>query len=829
MAKNSNAKAGKKLRGAVLSLVLIVMYVLLIMLMATLAVVSTAKNRSYSKFEENQAYYTARSAIDVFEANVLEDSSYVALNDSHGTRTFTYTDENGINQTVSMSQGFGMQMDLFSIKAHAKTMQEYEALADKENTFSADPYANPTNAHIDPTDPASSLYSDLSFGVVPTNNYIEYEITMPDTLADATLKKYGKYIEQASTTKATIRVEVLAREFNDIGNHKKDEMFVKITSKIPYQNTVGEVSRIVEISNPNEPEMFSNGITSFGAMTNIDNATIIGGLSTQNDVTFGNTGGVIGEMYCGGDIYLQGGGSCTTLAAGEATLCNGDFDAQNNFKYLTMDIASPPDPMETPIVYVTGDIDSASQFTWAGGYNATPEEKVTLICNNLITSGSQPYSINGDVIVLGNLVASSDSFKINGNVYVAGNMTIGDPLWSGTNISPAQFAGNYYVKGQVEVFDHDFANAPAVDMGNIHSPNAIKYHYPDPATGADMDDIFSNPCSFSYDFATKLSLTASVDPDEGAEITLPEVTGTNNIQACTYTRTIPVYSSAYSDYFTVSDTAPHDYISPREIQGASIVKIVPQDKRDIGKYEHPEEASGKTLDFYDPTNVCASGGYSALPTTGTVGVSGEQNFYLAGGNLNLKLTGSGIANIFLEPNGWYSGFIQSADAIQVNFLAAEGNYTWNVANYTDSVLAALQAGVIKAGDAPDALKPPSVYFYVDGNSTWNMTQAGWCLLTGYFYGPSTQLNGSKGLDTGMITGVSGYSYMYNGDYVKNDTGSNVTANPFCIGAMVVGGVSGLNNNAVITFLAPESIFTIPVINGAIAPIYSFDAYEHRAR
>ena len=98
---------GKRLRrlsGTVLIMVLTVMLVLIIMLMATLTVVTTASQRIYTKYEENQAYYSARSALDVFTQNMLYDKSYYAYEDSGNKKTFTH----GSGVSDPMKQGLAM-------------------------------------------------------------------------------------------------------------------------------------------------------------------------------------------------------------------------------------------------------------------------------------------------------------------------------------------------------------------------------------------------------------------------------------------------------------------------------------------------------------------------------------------------------------------------------------------------------------------------------------------------------------------------------------------------------------------------------------------------
>lgn len=65
------------LKGAVLLMVLAVMTVLIIMLAGAMAIVSTSSNRANTQYQESQAYYTARSGIEVITQTLMGDSVHV--------------------------------------------------------------------------------------------------------------------------------------------------------------------------------------------------------------------------------------------------------------------------------------------------------------------------------------------------------------------------------------------------------------------------------------------------------------------------------------------------------------------------------------------------------------------------------------------------------------------------------------------------------------------------------------------------------------------------------------------------------------------------------
>lgn len=72
------AKAKKnpaKFKGAVLIMILAVMTVLIILLAGSIAVVYSAHNRAYVKYTESQGYYTARSILDNFYAELSENNN----------------------------------------------------------------------------------------------------------------------------------------------------------------------------------------------------------------------------------------------------------------------------------------------------------------------------------------------------------------------------------------------------------------------------------------------------------------------------------------------------------------------------------------------------------------------------------------------------------------------------------------------------------------------------------------------------------------------------------------------------------------------------------
>lgn len=216
MARNKCAKNGRRLSGAVLIMVVAVMFVLIVLLLATLTVVSTAQNRYYTKFEENQAYYTARSALDVFTKKILTDDAYYAYDASGSNpRTYKYTTvdmsktaaEKAAAQSADtpMKQGLAMEFEMYKIPSKndaglASNINKSDKVFGETGEIAED-----ENYSID-----STLDKDKG---------ITYQIVFPE-ISDGT-NKYGRFVDVDSSgiQEATINVTVESRRYNFGGSN----------------------------------------------------------------------------------------------------------------------------------------------------------------------------------------------------------------------------------------------------------------------------------------------------------------------------------------------------------------------------------------------------------------------------------------------------------------------------------------------------------------------------------------------------------------------------------------------------------------------------------
>ncbi|MDE6596232.1 MAG: hypothetical protein K2K44_09510, partial [Oscillospiraceae bacterium] len=236
------SKRRRSLSGAVLIMILTVMFILIILLTATLTTVTTANQRIYTKFEENQAYYTARSALDVFTQNLLGDGDY------YSAKTYDYTDKNASPMVVKkgekMKQGLALQYDLYKIhskcETYGKDASKVANLKWAENMDATNAATIFSAANMDPSGGLTDTPPEKdSFSISDTQlngdsdtdkqkDYIEYQVTLP-TLSDKASNSYGKFVDVDKTKTdqpqmAKIKVEVLDRVYATEPSYSKEQI-----------------------------------------------------------------------------------------------------------------------------------------------------------------------------------------------------------------------------------------------------------------------------------------------------------------------------------------------------------------------------------------------------------------------------------------------------------------------------------------------------------------------------------------------------------------------------------------------------------------------------
>ena len=100
-------------RGAVLIMVLTVMFVLIFLLAGAVAVVYSSNRRVMVQYEESQAYYTARSILDTYKDSLLGDNTTKTSGGKYYYYDITATPPT--IKSVDIKQGRSLELDLYSV------------------------------------------------------------------------------------------------------------------------------------------------------------------------------------------------------------------------------------------------------------------------------------------------------------------------------------------------------------------------------------------------------------------------------------------------------------------------------------------------------------------------------------------------------------------------------------------------------------------------------------------------------------------------------------------------------------------------------------------
>lgn len=179
------------LKGAVLIMVMTVMFVLIFLLAGTIAVVYSAHNRAMVKYEESQAYYTARSTLDAYLDAFLKDGSNKTGQNGSKKVTYYHIDKSGgsptLKEDVEAKQGRAIELDLYALKvsvAPEGTGSLAYPITGKEPYWTtgagSNPYPHDTELH----DWVKKYILDLSAGgefVIPSGSSIDQCITEQST------------------------------------------------------------------------------------------------------------------------------------------------------------------------------------------------------------------------------------------------------------------------------------------------------------------------------------------------------------------------------------------------------------------------------------------------------------------------------------------------------------------------------------------------------------------------------------------------------------------------------------------------------------------------
>lgn len=614
-------KRRRSLSGAVLIMILTVMFVLIILLTATLTTVTTANQRIYTKFEENQAYYTARSALDVFTMNMLDDGNYVTTID------YDYTKPDGTNDTVPMKQGLALQLDLYMLKPQSG----FQSVDQNDlKTF----VTNTTDTKLKLKQYEKCYGTDSAKVITGADGkeYVEYEVELPQ-LEDGS-NKYGKLSDKESNIpKAKIKVELLERTYDigsyDIssytdkedffengsasdkaeavvsGNRENDTMRVKITATTTFDGVDGIAVLILDNTKPVVPSG-TRAITVLGTTYSLFDITVIGGISSPVD-TVADHAISIGDTFVGKKLNVTGtNGSEFYFNNSECLYIEEDVVYQNNLKFVANE--TPASANERPFVYIGGNF----------------------------TIGSN----------LGGLTSAGVDLVVNGNLTVTGDGTL------------TSFNGNIFVNGTIDISgagDHT-----QVVNGTVYSPSPIIYNAGDSGS---VPFTSTSTASFTIDDQTSTGGEKKLLLPDGSQRNLP------------YKEDI--YSEHYeggnindpSKMFTAEDLA---FVSKDDRENGmhttNTFKALADSLTDTNKLLN----SNGNWYFGDwtsrPDNKLTSGTYYV-----PYGVSN--------GWFNLDVVGGGTVELILGA-GTYSGSVTVDDDTTLKIYSYDENCTYNFQNFS---------------------------------------------------------------------------------------------------------------------------------------------------
>lgn len=792
---------GKSLRGVVLVMVITVMCVLIVMLLATLSVVSTAKNRTYEKFEENQAYYSARSALDVFKEKMLTDKKYIAQ-DATGARTYSYTDSSGVVQTAPMKQGRAIELEFYKIRS--KEGADYVA-GGGSYPFWLDPRIS--DGIFTTSSPEEAYYTvDDSGAGGSFVDKIEYKVTLPN-VGPTSGNNYGKIVDtdSAGDQIANIRVEVISRVLDmspayttaqiqaatatstpsttDIknaikaGNRAKDKMTVKITSTVTYMGVEGVAVLQCDVTQTATPDT-DNAINSLGTITGSGAGLVAAGGASSLDsgtVTI-DASGTAGSIFSLGTLNWGSSGS-STFDAGASVYARGGIIFTNS-----QNITAAGDDS---YMYVEGAFDIQSSFVMG---DATHLMNVVSKDFKYINGGPQIY---GNIYTDKFTVSSGSDFGTTGKktkVYVkdlylttGGNRAMEQSVSAAAPGAPSK---KLVLKGIGDA-DYTYYGQLYLDGSPISSDD---YASIDVEGGATLSKAAAGT---TMDLFPTSPTMETIDESIVKKITLPADLASGNTDIIN----IKTVQSVFGNYFPADafgadgelklTTGTDPYAT------ANIEANIMSSEREFYRLFPPADAATDSNgDLIIPaTSACTLNKYSNTISGGTVTSSGSGVLGTSSGTLTVD-TSAGDVFIQLQPGVEYSNNITVTGDNSLYFLmpeqAASVDYKFgnNFKVTTTDVTAA-------GGQAIDngTTKAPKIHYFAGKNANVSCSQNA-AFFTGYFYMPLSKMTNNSGNN-----GISKV-YTYNG--------TSTTKNYFLVGSVICGNYSSGGSSSGVCYLSPDS-------------------------
>ncbi len=460
-----------KLKGAVLLMVLAVMTVLIIMLAGAMAIVSTAGNRAITKYEESQAYYTARSGIEVITQTLMGDSVHVDKGNNNDGNN--HKSQNTFSST-SKSQALAFEEAITGVNK-TDPSDSSKIIYDVSKSLTAwDSIHNPTGAGLTDTQKKNSY---MIFNVADMSNFggDDGSGMFSDSGDDSVQVKVqllqlefdngsGTPVERNSIVSGKVDVTN-----GDANTYYISKLSVLIECTANYNGVSSTVSKVV--SPIEKSKNTSTGFNSTGALNMSTNSSVFGGAVSATSFSWGNDGITAGSVYVNQNSSLNA-QKVFVLEPSESMVINGDFRAENNM------VISPSgsSASEKPFVFVNGTFSVSSQPPLIG-YNKGSDWGI---------SNASPASSKVDLITQNFKGSNSGLCFVNGNAYIDGYLQID---FGGTNFESTNkpfFGGDLFIsdksfnasKDYVEV--SDLTGSWQIHKSNFGIVNYSKYPSNDP-------------------------------------------------------------------------------------------------------------------------------------------------------------------------------------------------------------------------------------------------------------------------------------------------------------------------------------------------------------
>ena len=431
------AKAKSKsvrLKGAVLIMVLTVMVVLIIMLTGAMALVSTASSRAYTKYEETQAYYTARSGLEVVTQTLMGDTVHLDKgtnndgNNLKSSNTFSDTDK---SQALALEEAF---TGVLTTDPADPTKTIYDV---SKSLTCWDVINNPDGTGLSPTEKKNSY---MIFNVSDLSGFDDGESGIFSDAGDGSVQVKMQLLDLVfddGVTTDPVTGNLVGVHRNDVVGNKLDvsagdadyyyimklAMLVECTAT--YNGTSSTVSRV--IMPINRIKQSSDGFETPGSLQLKNNSQVLGAATAGDQFSWGNNGISVGNVYANTatQIAVE---KDFNLMPGENVIINGDFTVAHKFYVSTM--GKETGNTSRPFVLVNGTLTQASNAPEIGEtykVGGKESDKVDLIVKNLECPMNDMLYVNGDTYIDGYLQLFDQGHTYNASrPLFGGNLFISD-------------------------------------------------------------------------------------------------------------------------------------------------------------------------------------------------------------------------------------------------------------------------------------------------------------------------------------------------------------------------------------------------------------------